>query len=519
MSVKEKRHMLILIIAVLMLGYMLIRPLLVGSGRASQPRTPAQRERERNLEPDYPVVEAQTRIHTGSEGEEGEQEEKEEPSFSPGQVLGDTELWKKEGEQGTVTFDAFNQAVELVCDLTEEDLEKAAVQKDFSTIRQEEYPEYRGRVFRVKGYFLDGPQLVRISLKKEVIRKLPYVAKMYRGVFKQADSGRKTACVGIGIFEGYILDRPVYFYGIFAGMETIPTGESKETVPLFVYRQLHLVEVNPVAGIKEFKPGLKLGSKKIWELADDRLYDVIELDPYYHAIEILVNISQEDLEACIDPELTYPKMIRLKNDPSQYRGKVFRLKGRLLRLEEKKADPHRAVCRKFPHHDAGQPLLFVGQILESNTKKPFTFRALDIPDDLVVGDYVDMVGIFVKRFTYENRKGENWYTKTPLIMGKKIKKFERVFHIMPIVGGIGISVFVLIVVAALYERKKYREYQERMKESKERKRMKLSAGSAPLGNKKPPEDGKENTEGEQAEEDDSLQEDDSKQKKDCHEKE
>lgn len=476
MSVKEKRHICIMLIALIMLGSIVIRPLFMKSPEPVERRERDIRNSDKQLEPDFPVVEAQTRQKLLSPQEKAEGTPvKETRSYTPGQVLGDPETWKATDTGETASPEAFNRAVELVCDLSEEELAQAASEKKFQTIDANDYPAQRGRVFTVKGSFAEGPQLAQVSLNKTVVRKLPFVAKMYRGIMKTGQGDMKIVCMGTRVFEGYILDRPVYFHGIFTGMERVPAGDSAELLPLFVYRHLHLVEGNPLADIEEFRPGMRLGMKKIWDLADDRLYDVIERDPYYHAIQILVHISQENLEACIDPELMYADMIRLKNNPSRHRGKVYRLKGRLLRIEEKEVDRNREICKKMDNF----PIIFVGQILENKSKKPFTFRALDIPRDLVEGDYVDMVGIFVKRYTYQNRKGENWYTKTPLIMGKRMTKFERVYHLVPIVGGIGIVVLVLVVAAALYERKKYREYKQRMKESKERKRKKMQTPSHP----------------------------------------
>jgi hypothetical protein len=164
-------------------------------------------------------------------------------------------------------------------------------------------------------------------------------------------------------------------------------------------------------------------------------------------------------------------MMMFKNNPSEHRGKVYKLTGRLIRLEEKLVDKERAVSKKIPHF----PLIFVGQITESSSKKPYTFRVLDIPDNLVVGDYVTITGIYVKRFTYESRKGPTWFVKTPLIMGKRIRKFKRVFHIWKVVGVVGAAVFIMMVGAAIYERKKYGEFQDRMAKMKERRRGKAES--------------------------------------------
>ena len=168
----------------------------------------------------------------------------------------------------------------------------------------------------------------------------------------------------------------------------------------------------------DYYPGKKLGRPEIWRKTDDGILNVVFSEGYFYALKIILNISQENLEKCIDPKLKHKDLINTEGNPEKLRGKVYNLKGQLIRIEEKMPRASKDRGKEIPE----DLILYVGQILEKGSGMPYTFRAVTVPEGIKVGDEVEIPGIYIQIYSYENRVGTT--THTPFIFGKILKKVE-----------------------------------------------------------------------------------------------
>ncbi|MFC1582353.1 hypothetical protein ACFL4W_02320 [Planctomycetota bacterium] len=509
MSHGEKRHLIIMFAALLVMGFFLLKPYI---------DPPPEKLPERRLSTEGAEQDNISHVAGEKANFAGEDEDKDKPkahpeNFKPGQMLIVAEDLALMNPEGTATDKLFDEVVSQAIGMFEEELKAAINTKGFTTIEEEERLLHIGQAFVVYGHIKDL-KLATVKLTTNTARKLPFASAMYQGVVTD-EKGARSLVRGVHVFEGYILNKPVTCNAIYSGMIETVTDKGVEILPLFVFKDLNRVSFDPLAGVTEFTAGMILGDKEIWKLADDRLFDVIEKDPYYHAIKILMGLSHKDLVKCIDPDLTY-HMLNFHNQyPAQHRGKVFRVEGQLLRVEERMMNEERAVTKEVPN----SPFLFVGQILDEVSRKPFTFRVLEIPNGLKVDDHVELVGIYTQIYTYQNQMGEKYYTRTPLLIGHKLIRYKRVFPIMGLVAGVAALFVVMMFWAAISERRRTRSFEKRMEEIKSRRLQRAKDSlKGEKGDAKPTgEPLKETEDDDESQEEESEESDDKKDESDTDE--
>ncbi|MFH1708819.1 MAG: hypothetical protein ABIF71_13005 [Planctomycetota bacterium] len=453
-SFKEKRYLAIMVLMLVLLGSIALKPFFdrraLDKELASRPVVPPGTE---VVSDDLGLAGDEVKAGVRSGTAAPPQRAADLAAYTPGMVLGDPALWST--EDPVVAPAAFNQAVACMADMLPEEIARAASPDPFPAAAG--LPAARGRVFRIIGRLVEM-EFTDVPLDQVVAIKLPLAHYMYTGVIEEQGTGQRVAVRGIDICEEYIIDRDVTCDALLAG--TVMTGPEAAPVPmpLAVFKYLRRVAYDPLAGIKAYVPGLRLGDPEVWAMADDQLTDVIEQEPYYHALELLTAISDADLEACVDPELTYPDLMRYTLRAEQNRGKVYRLEGQLLLVEERRIDPLREVTAKVPN----SPFVYIGQVMETASRKPFTFRALSIPKALHAGDQVEITGVYVKIYTYPNRQGGGHMTRTPLVMARMVVRFEQGPTWMPIAGGMAALLLILLGGLALFERRKQAESEARI---------------------------------------------------------
>jgi hypothetical protein len=152
--------------------------------------------------------------------------------------------------------------------------------------------------------------------------------------------------------------------------------------------------------------------------------------------------TQAHLEANVSPKVLYKD---LHTKPGEHRGQVVRLQGVLKRIGEK----------TFPACPAGAKKLWRGEISNAQGNITSFYMLEPLPPGLTKEQSVEMVGIFLQRFSFLNRGAGEKVTWAPLVFARSIKRYSPIEEAAsasnPMNSPGAIVVFIILGVgAALY---------------------------------------------------------------------
>ena len=129
---------------------------------------------------------------------------------------------------------------------------------------------------------------------------------------------------------------------------------------------------------------------------------------YDHVAGKLATMSEAEIEALVQPKFDLDD---LTGNPTECRGKVWRVKGHIANLTAQKY----AVEGKVAVREVFQGAVFLGG-------QPVLFHLVRKPDVVYLGtDEVDFAGVFIKILTYKSQSGET--VSAPFFMAKSLRKY------------------------------------------------------------------------------------------------
>ena len=161
--------------------------------------------------------------------------------------------------------------------------------------------------------------------------------------------------------------------------------------------------------------------KLLGHVVDQRPLGVREhAQAYYYFLKKAHHVTEAELEAEVNPEVTYASFI---DEPSIVRGSAVRVRGALLRLARTPlGDPGKA----------GLSAVYEGQILSADNRvysfvlteppqAPYEPGRVRMRDGLRVG----LAGFFLQVIVYANRQTPPVAVATPLIIGRRLAPLKR----------------------------------------------------------------------------------------------
>ena len=245
-----------------------------------------------------------------------------------------------------------------------------------------------------------------------------------------------------------------------AAETTAPAGEGKETPATTA--ELLMKNDDPKAVIGT-PPGFPLKSENISSIddSDDALRDgsnvdkntgflEIDLAPMEEVLVALRACSQEYLTANVNKEIEYKHLTRPADAP-KYRGNVVKFVGKLEIFKATEVSPNMS----------GLTQLWRGQISNSHNQI-ITFRCLEpLSEKIKIGQPVKLIGIYLQRYSYLNRRAGEMLTVSPLLFVRRIEPYTEITQITggnnPMSNTVAVLLFIIIgiaIVAWFYMRSK-----------------------------------------------------------------
>jgi len=207
----------------------------------------------------------------------------------------------------------------------------------------------------------------------------------------------------------------------------------------------------------------------------------------------LKSVTREGLARKIVPGLTAEKVYL---DPAGQRGAALRVYGRLIQIYTERIDvttPNNAVefvylgiMQEYPTNRT--VLFYMGEKpLDPKTEKPIEFHSYRKGGDEFVTDWVEVEGIFLRQYVYPSQleeEGRMVYAKAAALFVKSLRLAPKPQIADPrgsfvfIVGGLGVVIAVIVVVAGVMARK-YSAGSLRMKMFQLRKHKEVQAPASP----------------------------------------
>jgi hypothetical protein len=134
---------------------------------------------------------------------------------------------------------------------------------------------------------------------------------------------------------------------------------------------------------------------------------IIERGALEEILRALKNTDPARLEAALEPDVTFFKLMK---NPDAYRGHVVRARGILWQVDEVNVPPNRAGCTKLWHCYISNAR---GDITNVVCLEP-------PPDNVKMQKPVQVAGVFLKRYLYENKMPGGKGTWGPMVFSPRL---------------------------------------------------------------------------------------------------
>jgi hypothetical protein len=223
---------------------------------------------------------------------------------------------------------------------------------------------------------------------------------------------------------------------------------------------------------------------------------VKETPEFINLVSVFHNsVTREGIARKIDPNLTAD---RAYLEPDKNRGTALRVYGRLIQIYTERIDAttpnnvefvYRGVMQEYPTNRT-VTFYLAERPLDPATGKPVEFQSYRKRGDEFVKDWVEVEGIFLRQYIYQSQmddeKGHTLYAKAAAVFAKNLRLAKKPEFSDPrgsfvfIVGGLGVVVAVIVIVAGVMSRK-YGSGSLRMKMAhlKRQKEHPVPGGAAP----------------------------------------
>ncbi len=182
----------------------------------------------------------------------------------------------------------------------------------------------------------------------------------------------------------------------------------------------------------------------------------------------LNSVTREGLAKKVRPELTADQAYR---DPAAHRGEVLRVYGRLIQIYTERIDATTPDNVEFVYHGIMQEYLTNRTVcfymperpLDPATGKPVAFNTDRKQSGEFITDWVEVEGIFLRQYDYPSQnvdaKGQTVHARAAALFVKTLRIANKPEFSDPrgpfvfIVGGLGVLIAAIVVVAGVMARK------------------------------------------------------------------
>jgi len=163
-----------------------------------------------------------------------------------------------------------------------------------------------------------------------------------------------------------------------------------------------------------------------------------------------MQMTPEQLRAAVDPEIHWEQ---LEIAPERHRGAAVHCQGTLQRLRRVELDIKDEYGARL-----GIRYLYTGFILIDH-RRAFTVYVLNEPKDILERSYVSVDGLFLHKWSFDNKAGDTM--TSPVLLGLEMKPVKQpVSPLRWVIPGVVAAVLVVLAVLAVIEMRHSRRAQK-----------------------------------------------------------